>query len=75
MFGDQPVADIIGESAQNVTSFEPTPGRQGQAFEADHRVAAPVGEPMVAGDDCAHFVTAAWARAASSKRPAGVITN
>ena len=30
--------------------------RERQALETDHRVAAPIGEPMIAGDDGADFI-------------------
>ena len=45
------------ESAQNVARLEPASGDQAETFEADHRVASPVGEPMVSRDDGAHFIT------------------
>ena len=40
----------MGEGAQDPAGFLMPPGGQGQALEADHGVAAPVGEPVVAGD-------------------------
>src|SRR5271157_3055587 len=48
--GNEPVADVVGESAKNVPGLGGTAGGQGQALEADHGVAAPVGEPVIAGD-------------------------
>ena len=53
---DQPVADVRGECAQDVAGLAEAAGAEGQAFEADHRVAAPVGESVVAGDDGARLV-------------------
>ena len=53
---DQAVADVMRERAQDVARFEAAAGRERQAFETDHRVAAPIGEPMIAGDDGAHFI-------------------
>ena len=46
----------MGEGPQDVAGFDVPAGDQGQAFQADHGVAAPVGEPMIAGDDGADFV-------------------
>ena len=54
--GDQAVADVVGEGAQDVAGLGVPAGGQRQALEADHRVAAPVGEPVVAGDHRAHLV-------------------
>ena len=54
--GDQAVADVVGEGAQDVAGLAVPAGRQRQAFQADHGVAAPVGEPVVAGDDRADLV-------------------
>ncbi len=48
--GNQPVADVVCESAQDEPGLGGPTGRQGQALEADHRVAAPVGEPVITGD-------------------------
>ena len=46
----------MGERSQDVAGFGVAAGGQRQSFEADHGVAAPVGEPVVAGDDGADFV-------------------
>ena len=54
--GNQPVAHVLGEGAQDIPGFDVAAGGQRQAFQRDHRVAAPVGEPMVAGDHRADFV-------------------
>ena len=53
---DQAVADVVGEGSQDVAGFGLAAGRERQPLEADHRVAAPVGEPVIAGDDRADFV-------------------
>ena len=53
---DQAIADVMTEGAKDPRRFEMPAGGERQAFEADHRVAAPVGEPMVARDDGAHFI-------------------
>ena len=55
---DQAVADVLGEGAEDVARFVQPPGAYGQPFEADHRVAAPIREPMIAGDDGTDFVAA-----------------
>src|SRR6185312_6498189 len=48
--GDQPVADVMGERVQDAAGLFVPSGHERQPLEADHRVAAPVGEPVVAGD-------------------------
>ena len=60
---DQTVAHVMRERAQDVARFEATAGDERQAFETDHRVASPIGEPMIAGDDGAHFVAGRVLRA------------
>ncbi len=60
--GNQPVADVGGKRLEDVARLGVSSRQQSQAFEADHRVAAPVGEPVIAGDDRAGFA-AAGARA------------
>ena len=55
---DQAVADVLGECAEDVARFVQPPGAYGQPFEADHRVPAPIREPMIAGDDGTDFVAA-----------------
>ena len=48
---NQSVTHVMGEGAED-SSRHLVPARaEAQAFEADHRVAPPVGEPVVAGDD------------------------
>ena len=53
---NQAVAHVVPERAQDVARLALAARAERQPFEADHRVAAPVGEPVVAGDDGAHFV-------------------
>ena len=53
--GDQAVLNVVGERAEDVARFRGSAGGEGQPFEADHGVAAPVGEPVVAGDHGAHL--------------------
>ena len=53
---DQPVAYVMGEGAQDPPRLDRPPGRERQPFERDHRVAAPIGEPVIAGNDGADFI-------------------
>ena len=53
---NQSVAHIMGKSPEDVARFDVAAGDEREALEADHRVAAPVGEPVIAGDDSAHLV-------------------
>ena len=48
--GDQPVAEACREGAQDPLGPAAAARRQGEAPKADHRVAAPVVEPGVTGD-------------------------
>ena len=66
----------MGEGAYNGTRLDISPCSQGEPFEADHGVATPVCEPMVTGYDAMTMsYPVACARAASSLRPAGLMTN
>ena len=47
----------MSEGAQNPSSLGETARCERQAFEADHRVAAPIGEPVVAGDNRSNLVS------------------
>ena len=53
---DQAVADVPGEGVEDAARLGVTAGEQRQPLEADHRVAPPVGEPGIAGDDGAGLV-------------------
>ena len=70
--GNQAVANVVGERAQNIAGFDVAAGRQRQPFQTDHRVAAPIGEPVISGNDGANFVAGGAARAPHPLRPAGV---
>ena len=48
--------DRIGDLWAVVSGLQMPAGRECQPLEADHRVAPPVGEPVVAGDDRPHLV-------------------
>ena len=54
--GNQTVSNVVGERAQDESRFDLAAGHERQPFKADHGVTAPVGEPVVAGDNRAHFV-------------------
>ncbi len=53
---NEPVMDIASERSKDKTGLREATGGQGQPFEADHRVAPPIGEPVIAGDDRPHLV-------------------
>lgn len=49
--GEQPVGEEVGKRAEDVGGLLGATGGEGETGEGDHRVAAPVVEPVVAGDD------------------------
>ena len=51
----QAVAKMMRERHQDAARLRMPARAQRQAFEADHRVAAPVREPVIAGDDAPRF--------------------
>jgi hypothetical protein len=53
---DQPFVHVMSKGAQNPACLDRSPGRQSEPFERDHRVPAPIGEPVIAGDHGAHFI-------------------
>src|SRR5439155_18127215 len=53
---DESVAYVMSEGSENPARLGEAACRKSQPFEADHGIAPPICEPMVAGDDCAHFV-------------------
>src|SRR5205823_1153261 len=53
---NQTVANVVRESAKDPAGFIVAAGGQGQTFQADHSVAAPISEPVVPCDDGAHLV-------------------
>src|SRR4051812_35489545 len=52
----QSVTNVVAEGAEDIACFDLATRGKGEAFEADHGVAAPVGEPVVAGDNGAHLI-------------------
>src|ERR1700722_13487233 len=48
--GDQSVANVMREGAQDPPRFGAAASDQRQTFQADHGVAAPIAEPVIAGD-------------------------
>src|SRR5690349_239901 len=53
---DEPVADIRGEGSQDISGLQTTASNERETLQRNHGVASPVGEPMIAGDDCSDFV-------------------
>src|SRR2546426_12392663 len=51
--GDESVLQVLRERSQNVSGFRNPARREGQALEADHRIASPICEPVIARNDCA----------------------
>ena len=51
----QAVAHVVRKRTQDRAGFAIAAGAQRQSFEADHRVAAPVAEPVIAGVDGAQL--------------------
>src|SRR5262249_34211393 len=49
--GQHPLVDGAGEGEQDTFGDVYTPGDKRQTGERDHRVAAPIAEPWVSGDD------------------------
>src|SRR4029450_12552131 len=47
---DEAVADVMAERAENVPGFAISARRERQSLEADHGVAAPIGEPVITRD-------------------------
>ncbi len=54
--GDEAVAHVVGERAEDPLRLLVSSGDQGEALQRDHRVAAPIREPVVPGDHGAHVV-------------------
>ncbi len=52
------IANAARERAQNAFRFRGASRQQREPFEADHRVSAPIREPVVTGDHRALFVAA-----------------
>src|SRR5919109_2874466 len=55
--GDEPVADEACEGPQNPTGLDVPARRERESFQADHGITAPVGEPVVPGDDAALLIS------------------
>ena len=50
--GQHSLIHMFGEGAQNAASDVMLASWQGEARQGNHGVAAPVAEPVIAGDDC-----------------------
>src|SRR5262249_35617617 len=55
--GDQAIFDVVREGAKNITGFEMASRREAEPLEADHGVASPIREPVIARNDCADIIT------------------
>ena len=53
---DQAVANVMLERPEDESGLTMTARYERQPFEADHRVASPIGEPVIASDDRADLV-------------------
>src|SRR5437016_14091739 len=63
--GNEPVMHIVRERTENIPGFVVAPRGEGEALQADHGIATPIGEPMIPGNHCTYLVT-------GSMRPHGV---
>src|SRR5881394_603888 len=53
---DEPITNVMGEGAQNISRFQAATGNESESFQRDHGIASPIGEPVITGDDCSHFI-------------------
>ena len=65
----------LAKATKDVLGFQGAAGCESQAFERDHGVAAPVREPVITGDHCAHFIANAVGLDRIRVRPTGAIRN
>ena len=49
--------NVLPKTAKDKFRLAIAPSGKREALERDHRIAAPIGEPVVAGDDGANFLT------------------
>src|SRR5690348_3735343 len=54
--GDEAVADGVSKGAQDPAGFSITASDQGESFEADHGIPAPVGKPMIPCNHGTNFI-------------------
>src|SRR3954468_20861491 len=54
---NQTVMDVVRERTKNERRLALPSRGERQSLETDHRIAAPVGEPVIAGDDRSNFIT------------------
>src|SRR5262249_29979335 len=55
--GDQAVSDVLRKCAEYPSGFSVTTSRKREPFKRDHRVAAPVVEPVISRNHSPGFVT------------------
>src|SRR5213595_2480792 len=53
---DEPITNVMGEGAQNISCFQAATLNERESFQLDHGIASPIGEPMITGDYCSHFI-------------------
>ena len=66
---DEPVPNVVRKGTEDVARSHLPPGGHRETFQADHGVTAPIGKPVVAGDDTTNLV-AVGARPGSIFAPA-----
>src|SRR5947208_2810469 len=71
----QSVADVVRKRPQDVSCLDVTAGNQGEFLETDHRVAPPIGKPVITAITVPTSSPVACARAASATRVLGVMMN
>src|SRR5208283_5222755 len=54
---NQAAPDVVRERSENVPGFDLSAGCERESLQGDHRVAPPVGEPRITGDDGPHVVS------------------
>ncbi len=54
---NQSIFHIIGKGSEDGSGFLMAPGTECETFQADHRIAAPIREPMVPRDNRARFIS------------------
>src|SRR5262245_17899319 len=55
--GNKTITHIVRERAENITGLVVASRGEGKALQADHGIAAPIGEPVVPSNHCTYLVT------------------
>src|SRR5262249_61802955 len=56
----KPIPKVMGKGQENSTGFRAPTCGQRQSLEADHRVPAPIGKPVVSRDDASCVIACRW---------------